>query len=309
MSRKRRDEPEFTSYYGRPILKEPTWEALDIAGYLFLGGLAGASSTLAAGAHATGRPALARPLKVTAVGAISLSLAALVHDLGRPARFLNMLRVFKPTSPMSVGVWILTAYAPAAGIAAISDVTGLLPALGAAGTVGAAVLGPAVASYTSVLIADTAVPAWHEPHRELPFVFVGSAAAAAAGLGLTTAPLSQAGPARRLAAIGATTELIASQLMERRVGSPIDETFREGRAGRLLKASRALTAAGALGALTIGRRSRAGAALSGAALLAGSAATRFGIFEAGLASARDPKHTVVPQRARLEAEAAAAASA
>jgi hypothetical protein len=300
-------EGEFTSYYGRPVIKEPSWAALDIAGYFFLGGLAGASSTLAAGAQATGRPALARPLKVTAVGAISLSLVALVHDLGRPARFLHMLRVFKPTSPMSVGVWLVSAYAPAAGIAAASEVTGLLPAVGAAGTAGAALLGPAVASYTAVLIADTAVPAWHEARRELPFVFVGSACAAAAGLGLATAPVAQAGPARRLALLGATTELVASQLMERRVPSPIDDTYREGRAGLLLRASRALTAAGALGAVTIGRRSRAGAALSGAALLAGSAATRFGIFEAGRASARDPRHTVIPQRARLEAEAAARA--
>jgi hypothetical protein len=305
MARKRRDEPEFTSYYGRPVIKEPTWEALDIAGYLFLGGLAGASSTLAAGAQATGRPGLARPLKITALGAISASLVALVHDLGKPERFLHMLRVFKPTSPMSVGVWLLSAYAPAAGIAAASDVSGLLPGLGAAGTAGAALLGPGVASYTSVLIANTAVPAWHEPHRELPFVFVGSAAAAASGLGLATAPVAQAGPARRLALIGATAELVASQLMERRVGSPIDETFREGRAGTLLKASRALTVAGAIGAATVARRSRIGAAASGAALLAASAATRFGIFEAGRASARDPKHTIVPQRRRIEAQRAA----
>ena len=117
-------EAEFSSYYGRPVVKEPTWAPLDIAGYLFLGGLAGASSTLAAGAELSGRPGLARPLKLGALAAISLSLVALVHDLGRPARFLNMLRVFKPTSPMSVGVWILSAYAPAAGAAAIAE---LLP--------------------------------------------------------------------------------------------------------------------------------------------------------------------------------------
>jgi hypothetical protein len=138
-------EAEFSSYYGRPIVKEPTWAALDIAGYLFLGGLAGASSTLAAAAEVSGRPALARPLKLGAAGAISLSLVALVHDLGRPARFLNMLRVFKPTSPMSVGVWILSAYAPAALAAAADELVGGLRPLGRAGTAGAALLGPAVA--------------------------------------------------------------------------------------------------------------------------------------------------------------------
>jgi len=111
---------DFSSYYGRPILKEPTWEAIDIAGYLFLGGLAGASSVVAAGAAVTGRPGLERAAKVAAFGGISVSLAALVHDLGCPERFLNMLRVFKPTSPMSMGTWILTGYGPLAGTAAVT---------------------------------------------------------------------------------------------------------------------------------------------------------------------------------------------
>ena len=118
MSR-RRDEPEFTSYYGRPILQEPVWEARSIASYLFLGGLAGASSVLAAGAQATGRERLATSTKTAALGAIGLSVVALVEDLGRPERFPMMLRVVKPTSPMSVGSWILSAYGPAAGAAAL----------------------------------------------------------------------------------------------------------------------------------------------------------------------------------------------
>jgi formate-dependent nitrite reductase membrane component NrfD len=297
-------EAEFSSYYGRPIVKEPTWAALDIAGYLFLGGLAGASSTLAAGAQLSGRPGLARPLKLGAIGAISLSLVALVHDLGRPARFLNMLRVFKPTSPMSVGVWIISAYAPAAGAAALAELVplGQLSPLGKLGTAGAALLGPAVASYTGVLIANTATPAWHEGHREMPFVFVGSAASAAAGLGLLGAPLAENGPARRLAVIGALTEITAVRLLERRVGI-VAETYHRGRAGTLMRAAEALTLAGLAGAVKTGHRSRFGAALSGAALLGASACARFGIFEAGLASSRDPKYTVTPQREREQAEA------
>lgn len=293
-------DPARDSYYGQPILNAPVWRA-DIPAYLFLGGLAGASSVLAAGAQATRRPALARGAKLGALGAIVASLGALIHDLGRPSRFLNMLRVFKPSSPMSVGSWILAAYAPAAGIAAASDVTGLLPAVGGAATGGAALLGPAVASYTAALIADTAVPAWHDGHRELPFVFVGSAASAAAGWGLLTAPTREAGPARRLAALGAMTELTASQLLERRVGPVVVEAYREGMPGRLMKLSKALTAAGSLGALLPGRRSRRAAAASGAALLAASACTRFAIFHAGMASARDPRHTVLPQRERRSA--------
>jgi formate-dependent nitrite reductase membrane component NrfD len=295
---------EFRSYYGMPILNKPVWAPLDIAGYLFLGGLAGASSALAAGAQATGRPRLATPLKAGAFGAISLSLVALVHDLGRPERFLNMLRVLKPTSPMSVGSWLLTGYAPLAGAAAVTAVSGRLPRTGAAATAGAAVLGPAVAAYTAVLVSDTAVPAWHDGYRQLPFVFTGSAATAAAGLGLLTAPAAQNAPARRAAAFGAALELGGTEVMKRSIGLSA-EPLEQGRARLLLRASEALTSAGATAAV-LGGRDRRLAAAAGVALLAGSAALRFAVFEAGVRSAQDPKYVVQPQRDRLDARASAA---
>jgi formate-dependent nitrite reductase membrane component NrfD len=285
------------SYYGRPILKEPTWQPADIAGYLFAGGLAGASSVLAAGAQFTRRPRMARWNKVGALGALGASLFALVHDLGRPSRFYNMLRVAKPSSPMSVGSWLLAGYGPLAGLSAVSDLTGRVPRLGRGAGVGAAVLGAGVATYTSVLIADTAVPAWHEARRSLPFVFAGSAAASAAGLALVGSSTAESAPATRAAAGGALLELAASALMER-TGGIVAETYHTGRAGALLTAAKVLTGAGAIGALA-GRRRRLVSMASGAALLAGSALTRFGIFEAGRASTRDPRFTVRPQRERL----------
>jgi formate-dependent nitrite reductase membrane component NrfD len=298
---RRKDQPvSADDYYGRPIIKPPVWEEREIAGYLFLGGLAGASSILAAGADLSGRPELARGSRVMATGAVGLSLAALIKDLGRPGRFLNMLRVFKPTSPMSVGVWILVGYAPLAGGAAASDVLGRHPRLGRVSGLGAAALGSAVATYTAALIANTAVPAWHEGRRELPWLFAGSAAGAAAGWGLVVAPRAENEPAVRMAVVGALAELGAERLMERRLGM-IAETLHEGTAGRRLHIAKALTVAGALGAGLLGRRSRVGAIASGGALLAGSAFTRFGLFEAGMASARDPKYTVEPQRRRLSA--------
>jgi formate-dependent nitrite reductase membrane component NrfD len=287
----------FASYYGRPILHPPNWQAVDIAGYFFLGGLAGASSILAAGAHAAGLPALARTAKLGAVVGIAGSLVALIHDLGRPGRFLNMLRVFKPTSPMSIGSWLLTGYAPVAGVAAATALTGRAARLGALATGTAALLGPAVVEYTGVLIGDTAVPAWQDGRREIPFIFAGSAAVAAGGLGMLGAPTAQAGPARRTAAFGAALELGATRLMHERLGM-VAQAYDRSRAGRLMRAARVLTVAGAIGGLAFGRQSRVAAALCGAALLAGSACTRFGVFEAGLASARDPRYTVVPQRAR-----------
>ncbi|MFL6056285.1 MAG: NrfD/PsrC family molybdoenzyme membrane anchor subunit [Actinoallomurus sp.] len=293
-------EAKFTSYYGKPILNPPRWEPLDIAGYFFLGGLAGAGSVLAAGAQLTGRRTTARALKISSLIAITGSAAALVHDLGRPERFANMLRVVKPTSPMSIGSWLLTAYGPAAGAAAVLDVTGLFPRLGRAATAGAAALGPAVAAYTAVLAADTAVPAWHDGYRELPFVFVGSAAAAASGMALITSPRRENAPARSAAVLGAALETAAAKVMERRLGL-VAETYRQGKAGRLMRTAEALSVLGAAGGAVLGGRSRTAAVLSGAALLAASACTRFGVFHAGTQSAEDPKYTVVPQRQRLEA--------
>ncbi|MFF9510929.1 NrfD/PsrC family molybdoenzyme membrane anchor subunit [Streptomyces sp. NPDC014724] len=285
---------EFRSYYGRPVIKAPAWSAQDIAGYFFLGGLAGAGSVFAAGAHLTGRGTSATAMKVSSLAAIGLSTAALVHDLGRPGRFTHMLRVFKPTSPMNIGSWLLSAYGPAAGASALCAVAGRLPRAGAAATAAAALLGPAVATYTAVLAADTAVPAWHGAHRELPYLFGASATAAAAGMALVVAPTRENAAARCGAVLAAAGESLAQRAAERRLGM-VAETYHEGRAGTLLRSARLLTVAGAVGAAVLGNR-RAMAVGAGLSLLAGSACTRFGIFAAGVASAEDPVYTVGPQR-------------
>jgi formate-dependent nitrite reductase membrane component NrfD len=300
------------SYYGKPIIKEPVWGARDVGGYLFFGGLAGASAVLAGFAQATGNHRQAQVSKVAAIGAIGLSGVALVADLGRPERFLNMLRVFKPTSPMSVGSWLLSGFGGAAAASAACAVTGRLPRAGAAATAGAAVLGPGVCTYTAALICDTAVPAWHEGHRQMPYLFAGSAASAAGGLGMLATP-GHAGLATRFAALGAVTELTAKHLMMDRLGET-GEPYRTGRPGRLLDTAEVLTVAGVAAALLGGGpllgggaprgRNRVVTALSGAALLTASALTRFGLFEAGRVSARDPKYIVRPQRERLAAKAA-----
>lgn len=301
----------FTSYYGRPVVKASPWE-WDIAAYLFLGGVAGGSSLLAAGADLTGRTAMRRTGRLGALVSIAASLFFLVRDLGRPSRFHHMLRVVKPTSPMSVGTWVLTAYGPFAGLAGAAELRPLMPRFLRDGLVGrllglsatpaglaAAAVAPAVASYTAVLLADTATPTWNAARGELPFVFVGSAAAASAGLGLVGSPVAEAAPARRLAVAGALLELAVERTMEAGMGLAA-EPMHEGTAGRLMRLSKALTVAGALGAATVARRSRGGAVASGLALLGGSACLRFGVFEAGQHSARDPKYTVVPQRERVE---------
>jgi hypothetical protein len=296
---------EFRSYYGRPILKPPVWE-WKIAAYLFTGGLSAGAAMLGAGADLTGRPSLRRVSRLGALGALLPSMYFLVSDLGRPERFHHMLRVAKPSSPMSMGTWILSLYGPGAGLAAVAE---LMPGwlrrswlgrlLGAAARpagLWASATAPGVASYTAVLLSQTAVPAWREAHPYLPFVFTGSAAASGGGFGMLLAPMAESGPARRLAVVGAAAEIAASRLMEHRLGIE-GEAYTTGRPHRLRQAAEALTVGGALGAAF--GRNRATLAASGLALLAGSAFQRFGVFEAGVASTEDPKYVVVPQRERL----------
>ncbi|WP_147201345.1 NrfD/PsrC family molybdoenzyme membrane anchor subunit, partial [Pseudonocardia asaccharolytica] len=237
--------------------------------------------------------------RLGAAGGALAGAGLLVHDLGRPARFLNMLRMLKITSPLSVGSWILAPFSGLTTAAAAAELTGVAPALGRVAGVGAAALGGPMTTYTAVLLSDTAVPAWHDAYRELPVVFAASAVSAAGGLGLLGAGAGENAPAARLGAGGAAVELAASAVLERRLGE-IGAKYSTGRAGRWMAAARALSAAGMVGALT-GRGQRRVAAVSGLALLAGSLALRFGVFHAGMASAADPRDTIVPQRRRLDA--------
>ncbi|MDN5383455.1 MULTISPECIES: NrfD/PsrC family molybdoenzyme membrane anchor subunit [Streptomyces] len=304
--------PAFRSYYGRPVLKPPVWR-WEIPAYLFTGGLSAGSALLAAGADLTGRPVLRRAGRLGGFAALAASTGLLIADLGRPERFHHMLRVAKPSSPMSVGTWILVAYGPGSALAAAAE---LLPAPLRARPPGrllwraarpaglsAAALAPPLAAYTAVLLSQTAVPAWHDAHRQLPFLFTGSAAASASGLGMLAAPPAEASPARRLAVLGTAAEIVAARLIERRPGL-VPTAYTTGRAGRLRLAAEGLTLAGALAAGSVARRSRPAAVAAGLALLAGSALQRFAVFAAGVSSTEDPAYVVVPQRERLDAAAA-----
>ena len=282
------------SYYGRPVLKAPVWKAW-IPTYFFAGGLAAGSSLVALGGRLTGRRRLARRARLAALGAIGVGSVCLVADLGRPERFANMLRVAKPTSPMSVGSWLLALYGPAVGVAAATDLLGVLPAVGLAADVGAALVAPAVATYTGVLVADTAVPIWHEARMELPVLFAAGAAASAGGVSLMVNRAAESGPALRLAAAGGLAELVTWKVMEKRLGG-LAEPYRRSRLSRMAEA---LTVTGTVAVLVPARHRlrRLGAAL----LVAGAAITRFVVAEGGKASAADPKYVVAPQRARMAA--------
>ena len=288
------------SYYGRPVIKKPVW-TWEIGPYFFAGGLAGASMMLAAASRRQGNHTVARRALFTAFAGVAVCPPLLIHDLGVPSRFLNMLRVFKVTSPMSVGTWILTGAGTLTGVATTCEVLGVLPRVRNAAEIGAATLGAPLATYTAALIADTAVPVWHEAAVALPAVFACTSLATAGAASIILNHPAESATARTLAVAGAAGALVSVQVMERRLGR-LAEPYRGQPAGQ---AAKALIAAGAATTALLGRR-RPAAALGGAAILAGGFLERLSIFTAGAASAADPVYTVAPQRERLDGAVAPA---
>jgi polysulfide reductase-like protein len=286
---------EMRSYYGRPVLKPPVWKR-EIPWYFFTGGLGGASSVLSYLARKRGNEELADASLWISLAADAVSPVLLIADLGRPERFHHMLRVFKVTSPMNVGSWVLALSGMASGMAAGAHVLGLKRLRNAAEAVSAA-LGLPLATYTAVLLSDTAIPVWHEARRELPLLFGASAAATAGAAAAIVAPPESAAPARRIGVAAALAENVVMKVMGHRLGM-LGEPYTEGESGRLGKLAKGSTLAGAA-VLGLGGRRRSGAIVGGGLLLAGEACVRRSVFRAGFRSALDPRYTVEPQRERL----------
>src|SRR6195256_1804380 len=176
------------SYYGLPALKAPVW-TWEVPLYFFLGGIAGLSACVAFVAQSfRSDPALIRTALWTALLGAAICPVLLIADLGRPTRFLNMLRVFKLRSAMSLGAWILAGFSAAVGLAVVCHELILagygndfLLVLEWVAEISAALSGVILASYTSVLLGVTAIPVWSENRKLVPVVFLagglGSAAA------------------------------------------------------------------------------------------------------------------------------------
>lgn len=286
------------SYYDHPVLKKPIW-TWEIPTYFFTGGLSGASAGLGQLADLRGNTVLARRAWTTAAAAASVSPMLLISDLGRPKRFLNMLRMFKVSSPMSVGSWILVASATCNATVTLNAWTGALPRLRRIVAPAGAILGLPMATYTAALIANTAVPAWHEARRELPFVFASGAALSAGAAALITTPPAYAAPARRLVVGAAVCEVGSAMTMEHLLGEHA-RPYKQGSAGKLSWARRACMVAGAVLLQHRGESSHLAAAGAGSMLLAGGLAKRWQVFRAGVQSASDPGNVIGPQRAALE---------
>lgn len=288
-------------YYGLPVLKPPVWKWM-IPVYFFTGGLAGMSALIAAAALLRQDLPMARAaMGVAAVGAV-VSPILLIWDLGRPRLFFNMLRVFKPQSPMSVGSWLLFAFGAAAIPGAVlvewsvrqlaaGHVPPAIHALAVAAVVFAAAFGALLACYTGALVAATAIPAWHLHRVMLPFTFgvagLGSAAGMLELLGFRTPPLAAIG----YAAAGA--ELLVMLSLEVRRHGAIDRALRHGGAGWTLRTGELLEGPWALLLRAVGLP-----AAAAAVFLAGALVSRFGWVAAGRRSAEDPEAVFAEQGQR-----------
>ncbi|MBC5801011.1 MAG: polysulfide reductase NrfD [Candidatus Eremiobacteraeota bacterium] len=292
-------EADRYGYYGRSPVKPPDWSD-KIPTYIFTGGFAGASSLLAFPARLRGNDALARPLLYGAAAGAMVSTYCLIMDLGRPERFMNMLRVFKPTSPMNMGVYIFSVYSSAAMLAAAADATGVARPVGRACEGVAALVGPAMATYTGVLIADTAVPTWNEGRVTIPSLFAATSAAAAGAWGMLFAPPQRADAARRFAVFGAVGALIASKRLHAEVGPILKESFKAKEAVKLGRSATVLAFSGTACAL-LAKKSRFFGVVAGALLFTGALAEKFSVYRAGYISAKDPKYAVTLQRQRIDA--------
>ena len=278
-------------YYGQPLLKTPVWK-WELPVYFFVGGAAGASAVIASVAQFTdgdGDGLLARDARWIAAGGAIASGALLTADLGRPERFVNMLRIFKPQSAMSVGSWTLAAFSTASSAAAFADAVdryfeGRVPVrlVSRATTTIAGALGTLMATYTGVLIGATAIPVWNQNIRVLPMHFaasgVGSAVALLELLGHDDDALNVLGIA------AAAVETLAGALIETRA-SDAQAPLKEGASGWVTRAGGILSGPVALLCRTAGTRSPALRRTGALAALAGSLLTRLGWIAAGRASA------------------------
>jgi formate-dependent nitrite reductase membrane component NrfD len=288
-------------YFGRPVLKEPVW-IWTVPAYFYAGGAAGAAVVLGETATALGRgevDGLARKTRWIGAAGTCVGTILLIADLGRPERFLNMLRVFRPTSAMSVGSWLLAASTPIFSASAAlrrsrSAATRLDRTAGGL----AAALGLPLAGYTAVLLSSTAIPIWQQVRRELPFLFAASAMSSATSLlSLMKLGDDEADIVERFGFIAEIGELVAGYAVERRARATpaVMKSLEHGAAGALWRFSKAANIAGLLLQIAPGggRRRRVVAGIVGTL---GSLALRYGVVDAGKASARDAHASFEQQR-------------
>ena len=294
------------TYYDQPLLPQPVWEWM-IPAYYFVGGVTGAALVMSAAAQLrspfAGRSQLMRSCQWIAFGGSGVSAVLLVADLGRPERFMNMLRVFRPTSPMNMGAWILTGVGlTAPGALMLQGRPGFLGWIGAACGLLAGLFGAGLATYTGVLASNSAVPLWQESRRTMPILF-GSSAMASLGSVLQLTPAAEQGRhiSTTFGQIGQIAELVSGAIMEQqasrveRVGRP----FRENASGAMWRTAAVLTA-GSIFVSVLPGKSKSKRIAASVLGMCGSALMRFSIEQLGKASARDARASFLLQRVQAE---------
>jgi len=291
--------PRKPGYYGKPVVRPPVW-TWEIPVYFFVGGLGGMSAVIALGAMLFHHFDVARTgLWVAAIASV-LSPILLILDLGRPHLFINMLRVFKPQSAMSMGAWVLTAFGMCVvpGLialelwifhvfsGAIDQILGV-----AAGILifGSAIFGTLLATYTGVLIGATSIPAWFLHHRLLPIHFgtagLGSAAALLELLGHRIAPLNALG---LFAAAVETVLLIWLSIDKHGIA---DRAIHEHGSGWLIRIGGVFT-----GPIPLALRFLGAIPFAAISFLLGALVSRFGWIAVGKISGRDPESVFASQK-------------
>jgi polysulfide reductase-like protein len=231
-----------------PIIRPAVW-TWEVPLYFWFGGIATGSSFVAIACDAAGDHRSAAIARRVTLAAIGPGAPLLVLDLGRPLRFLHMMRIFKTRSPMSMGAWCLSAFSGVAFGAVAADLLGR-PKLARLLGVKTAVLGTYLGSYTGVLLASTAVPVWARSRAFLPPIFICTATAtgAAANRLVLAATGLPPGDATRKAlgtieTAAMATELAMSSVNEKRLGR-LARSLDEGRPGTLFKAAKWMVRAG-----------------------------------------------------------------
>jgi len=255
------------TYHDLPLLKPAVW-TWEVPAYFFVGGAAGAAAVLGAAAQLAGpkNEKLVRDARWIAAMGANLSAPLLIADLGRPERFLNMLRVFKPQSPMSVGAWTLAVFG-AGSTAAVFAPNKTLRNIAAAI---AAASGLVMSTYTGVLIGATTIPVWKDHVDLLPVHFGASALGSAVALLELRGNKSEA-----LNALG-----LGAAIFESLPAASVEEKM-------LMRVAGALSGPVPLALRLFGKRKAAAVST-----LLGSLATRFAWVEAGRRSAKDVKRAL-----------------
>ena len=291
--------PRKPGYYGQPVVRPPVW-TWEIPIYFFVGGLGGMSAVIALGALLFHRFDIAHAAMWVAAIASVLSPILLILDLGRPHLFINMLRVFKPQSAMSMGAWILAGFGVCVvpGLIALelhtvhsfsSGIDKILSAGAGILIFGSAMFGTLLATYTGVLIGATTIPAWFLHHRLLPIHFgtagLGSAAALLELLGYRIAPLNAIG----LFAAAVETALLVWLSIDKH--GIADRAIHEHRSGWLIRIGEVFT-----GPFPLVLRLFGVIPLAAFSFLLGALVSRFGWIAVGKVSGRDPEAVFASQR-------------